>query len=140
VGVEQLQKLGVGFQTQERTKETLRMILYSEGGTKSEEADSHHVLEILVAAYPGHPWATRVEGGVVFIKHLELGNNWGMVKKFADINHDATRFKHEIIMAAGEFLERAGLVRGRANGDEIVHVEGLPDKHQPIRRDGKTVH
>jgi hypothetical protein len=109
------------------------MILYSEGGTKQQEADAQTVLEILCSVYPGHPWATRVDGGVVFIKHLELGNNWGMVKKFSEINHDATRFKKEIIMAAGEFLERAGLVRGRANGDEIIKVEGLPDKYQPIR-------
>lgn len=110
------------------------MILYSEGDSKAEEADSHKVLEILCEVYPGHPWATRVSGGVVFIKHLELGNNWGMVKKFADIKHDATRFKHDIIMAAGEFLERSGLARGRANGDAILHVDGLPDKYQPISR------
>lgn len=109
-------------------------MLYSEGGTKLQEADAHHVLEILCSVYPGHPWATRVDGGIVFIKHLELGTNWGMVKKFKDINHDSTRFKHEIIMAAGEFLERAGLLRGRSNGDEIIKVEGIPDKHQPIRR------
>ena len=116
------------------------MILYSEGGTKNQEADAHAVLEILCTAYPGHPWATRVDGGIVFIKHLQFGNNYGMVKKFADIKHDATRFKHEIIMAAGEFLERAGLVRGRSTGEEIVHVEGVPDKHQPLLRDGEVVH
>jgi hypothetical protein len=114
--------------------------LYSEGGTKQEEADSHHVLEILCSAYPGHPWATRVEGGVVFIKHLEFGTNWGMCKKFSDISHDAAVFKKEIIMAAGEFLERAGLVRGRATGDEIVRVEGVPEKDQPKTRNGKPLH
>lgn len=108
------------------------MILYSEGDTKAEEADSQKVLEILCEVYPGHPWATRVSGGIVFIKHLELGNNWGMVRKFSELKHDATTFKKEIIMAAGEFLERANLVRGRANGDAIIRVEGLPDKYQPI--------
>jgi hypothetical protein len=113
------------------------MLLYSEGGTKSEEADAHKVLEILCEAYPGHPWATRVEGGCIFIRHLELGNNWGMNAKFKNITHDATRFKKEIIMMAGEFLERAGLVRGRANGDEIHRVEGLPEKYQP---GGNTKH
>jgi hypothetical protein len=116
------------------------MILYSEGGSKKEEADAHTVLEILCAAYPGHPWAVRVEGGCVFIRHLELGNNWGMNAKFKDLAHDAAVFKKEVIMKAGEFLERAGLVRGRANGDEIVHVEGLPDKYQPKTRNGKPLH
>jgi len=109
------------------------VILFSEGDSKNEEADSHKVLEILCEVYPGHPWATLVRGGIVQIKHLELGNNWGMVRHFSALKHDATSFKKEIVMAAGEFLERAGLARGRANGDEIVHVEGLPDRYQPIR-------
>jgi hypothetical protein len=109
------------------------VMLYSEGDTKREEADAHTVLEILCDVYPGHPWAARVSGGVVFIRHLELGHNWGMVRKYKDMTHDAAVFKREIILAAGEWLERAGLARGRANGDEIIRVEGIPDKHQPIR-------
>lgn len=109
------------------------VMLYSEGGSKLEDADAHKVLEILCEVYPGHPWATRVFGGVVFIKHLELGKNWGMVRKYKDMAHDSQVFRREIIMAAGEFLERANLVRGRATGDEIIHVEGIPDKDQPIR-------
>ena len=108
------------------------MLLYSEGGTKLQEADAQIVLEILCEIYPGHPWATRVDGGIVFIKHLGLGSNWGMVRKFNDLKHDATSFKKEIIMAAGEFLERASLRRGRNYGDEIQRVEGLPEKYQPI--------
>ena len=40
--------------------------------------------------------------------------------------------KREIIMKAGEWLERAGLRRGVGDGDqEIVKVEGVPDKWQP---------
>lgn len=107
--------------------------LYSEGGTENQQADADYVLQTLCEVYPGHPWATRVDQGIVFIKHLGLGNNWGMVKKFKDISHDATRFKKEIILAAGEFLERANLRRGKWNGDEIEKVEGLPDKYQPIK-------
>ena len=110
------------------------MILYSEGSDNLKQSEADHVLGVLCAAYPGHPWAVRVDGGIVFIRHLELGNNWGMNTKWRDINHDAGVFKREIIMKAGEFLERAGLVRGRANGDEIVSVEGIPDKYQPWSR------
>lgn len=109
------------------------MILYSEGSTELQQADADYVLEVLCEIYPGHPWATRVDGGIVFIKHLGLGNNWGMVKKFGDLRHDATSFKKEIIMAAGEFLERAHLRRGASNGDQIEIVEGLPEKYQPKR-------
>ena len=116
------------------------MVLYSEGDNKLEEADAHKVLEILCVAYPGHPWATRVSGGIVFIKHLEFGTNWGMVRKYSNMKHDSAVFKKEIIMAAGEFLERAGLVRGRANGDDIVRVEGVPEKDQPQTRYGKPLH
>lgn len=110
------------------------MILYSEGSTKLLQSEADQVLGVLCEAYPGHPWAVRVDGGIVFIRHLELGNNYGMNTKWRDINHDAGVFKREIIMKAGEFLERAGLVRGRANGDEIVSVEGIPDKYQPWNR------
>lgn len=107
------------------------MILYSEGGTTSQQADAHTVLEVLTTAYPGHPWAARVDGGVVFIRHLEFPGNWGMCAKFKDITHDAAVFKREIIMKAGEFLERAGLARGLSDGSPIVRVEGVPDRFQP---------
>jgi hypothetical protein len=107
------------------------MILYSEGGNKMQESEADQVLAILCAAYPGHPWAVRVDQGVIFIRHLQFGSNWGMNVKFRNINHDAAVLKREIIRMAGEWLERAGLVRGRENGDEIVRVEGVPDRFQP---------
>jgi hypothetical protein len=110
------------------------MMIFSEGDSKLEEADAEKVLSILCEVYPNYPWATLVRGGVVFIRHLGLGSNWGMVRKYKDITHDATTFKKEIIMAAGEFLERANLHRGRGNGDEIERVEGLPEKWQPVKR------
>jgi hypothetical protein len=110
-------------------------ILYTEGGTQAQQDEAHQVLAVLCAAYPGHPWAVRVDQGIVFIRHLELGSNWGMNTKWRNIDHDAGVFKREIIRKAGEFLERAGLVRGRANGDEIARVEGLPEKYQPASRE-----
>lgn len=106
------------------------MILYSEGGTKQQQADAHTVLEILCDVYPGHPWATRVDGGIIFIRHLEMPGDWGMNLKVRKLYHDAAVFKKEVIMAAGEFLERAGLVRGRHDGSEIVRVEGIPETEQ----------
>ena len=108
--------------------------LYSEGGDKLQEDEAEKILWVLCHAYPGHPWAVRVDQGIIQIKHLEFGNNgWGMVRKYDAVKHDAAVLKREVIMMAGEFLERAGLVRGRANGDEIIRVEGVPEKYQPHR-------
>ena len=108
------------------------MILYSEGDTAFQEDEAHQVLGVLCAAYPGHPWAVLVRGGVIFIRHLELGNGWGMNVKFSAVQHDAAVFKREIIRGAGEWLERAGLVRGRSTDDPIIRVEGVPEKYQPV--------
>ena len=111
------------------------MILYSEGGDASKKSEADRILGILCAAYPGHPWAVRVDQGIIFIRHLEFGNNgWGMNCKFDSVKHDVAVLKRQIIMLAGEFLERAGLVRGRANDDEIIRVEGVPEKYQPHRK------
>ena len=106
------------------------MILYAEGGTEQLQADAQYVLEILCATYPNHPWAVRMDGGVVFIRHLELGSNWGMNLKFRNMTHDAAVFKKEIVMAAGEYLERAGLKRGRGGDEIMTHFEGIPEKDQ----------
>lgn len=110
------------------------MLLLEEGGNKSMQADAHTVIEILTAAYPGHPWACRVDGGIFFIRHLEFPGPWGMVVKFKDVTHSAAAFKREMIMKSGEFLERAGLARGRADGSPIVRVEGVPDRYQPKKQ------
>jgi hypothetical protein len=108
------------------------VILYSEGDTPLQESDAHKIMELLTVAYPGHPWAVRVAGGVIFIRYLDptLPGNWGMVIKVDDVQHDAAVLKKRVIMAAGEWLERAGLKRGRENGDEIERVEGVPEPKQ----------
>jgi hypothetical protein len=107
--------------------------LYTEGDTDAQYGEAVAIMELLTAAYPGHPWAVRVAGGVIFIRYLDdrMVGNWGMAMKQKDSNHDAAVLKREVIMKAGEWLERAGLARGRSNGDEIVRVEGLPDTDQP---------
>lgn len=109
------------------------MILFSEGATKAQEAEANDILEALTVAYPNYPWGVRVygdsTGGGFFIRHLGLPSNYGMncTKKF----YSSSQLKKEVITAAGEFLERAGLKRGRGNDDEIRRVEGIPEKFQP---------
>lgn len=109
-------------------------ILQTDSATDLGAHEAEQVLAILCAAYPGHPWSVRCDQGIIFIRHLEFGvNGYGMNCHLKNVSHDAAVLKKEIIMMAGEFLERAGLVRGRENGDQIIHVEGVPEKYQPNR-------
>jgi hypothetical protein len=107
------------------------MILQTEGGNSLANSEAHDIMTLLTQAYPGHPWAVRVDQGVIFIRYLDplLSGNWGMCIRKKDTDHDAAVLKKKVIMAAGEWLERAGLKRGRENGDEILRVDGVPFKY-----------
>lgn len=107
------------------------MIVHTEGATQAQEDEAEMILGVLSTVYPGYPWAVRVYDGGFFIRNLELPSNWGMNCKYETFSHDAAVLKREIVMKAGEFLERANLKRGRNNGDEIKRVEGVPDEYQP---------
>jgi FAD synthase len=52
-----------------------------------------------------------------------------MCQHYDRITFNAKVMKHDMVMAAGEFLERAGLTRGRVvEGEVIQRVEGIPEK------------
>lgn len=87
------------------------------------------VAEYLCAAYPGHSWHVRIDGGLLIIKNFAISPTAAMVRKYSSIAHDAKRRKHDVIMAAGEFLEAAHL-HGRWNGDVATQLEGLPKGHK----------
>jgi len=107
------------------------LIVYTEGATKAQEDEAEMILDVLSTVYPGHPWAVRVYDGGFFIRHLDFPANWGMNCKFAKFGYDAAVLKRTIIMKAGEWLERAGLKRGRSDESPILRVEGVPEKDQP---------
>jgi hypothetical protein len=108
------------------------MILYSEGATKTQEDEAEMILGVLTQIYPGHPWAVRVYDGGFFIRHLAFPHNWGMNFHYRDVSHDAAVLKKQIILKAGEWLERANMKRGRYDADqETERVEGVPEKFQP---------
>ena len=107
------------------------MIVYSEGGTKAQEDEAEMILGVLSTIYPGHPWAVRVYDGGFFIRHLDFPSNWGMNCHYKNFGHDAAVLKRNIIMKAGEWLERANLKRGRSDESPIIRVEGVPEKDQP---------
>lgn len=74
--------------------------------------------------YPGWGWKAMVRQGVLMIR-LPVSDKWGMNTRITEFDHDATAFKKRVIMAAGEFLERAGQkIAGKR--DMIRAVEGIP--------------
>jgi len=83
----------------------------------------------LAATYPGHDWFVVIKGGVVHVKVMTINPNWGMCLHYSQIKADAADRKRQLIRAAGEFLERAHLRRGRSEGENVLAVEGIPDKH-----------
>ena len=108
------------------------MIQYSEGATKNQEDEAKAILEALDTAYPNHPWGVRVYDGGFFIRHLEFPANWGMNCKHTTRVYSASALKRQVILMAGEWLERAGLRRGRGEDEAPAYrVEGVPEKYQP---------
>lgn len=82
------------------------------------------ICETLHWAYPNHSWWVRIDGGIIFIKHFAISGTIGMVKKYNQLASDAAVRKREVIMAAGELLERAGLARGAYTGEDVTELEG----------------
>lgn len=105
-------------------------IFYKEGATQSQEDEAKWIIEALDAAYPDHPWMVRVYDGGFFIRHMNMPSNWGMNCKGQYAT--ASLLKKDVIQKAGEFLERAGLRRGKWDWEEdIKRVDGVPEKWQP---------
>ena len=106
-------------------------ILYKEGATQAQEDQAHQILEALDLAYPGHPWWVHVYDGGFAIKNMAAEVPFGMRCKG---NHaSASEMKRDIILKAGELLERMGFARGRYDIEqEIQRVEGIPEKFQPV--------
>ena len=91
--------------------------------------------EYICAAYPGYSWHVRIDGGCLILKCMSISSTAAMVRHYsATIAQDATRMKHDVVMAAGEFLEAAHLQRGRGQGGVATQLEGLDkgSKFKPI--------
>lgn len=115
------------------------IFLYKEGSTQAQEDEARWILEALDVAYPGHPWAVRVygdsTGGGFFIYHLDFPYNYGINCNKKTKIFSASELKRQVILMAGEWLERANLRRGRAvEGDELKRLEGVPERFQPEQR------
>jgi len=109
--------------------------LSGEVGHQIDDADrllASTIGEILHKHYPGHLWAIYVNseptGGVVNIFNLRISHKYGYVLHLTDLYPMDDIFKKKILMAGGEILERANMVRGAANGDKAGWVEGVKKK------------
>lgn len=105
-------------------------LIYCDGDNEVGQARAREAAEFLVEAYPNHSWWVECKGGALIIKHFEVSGargNIGMVRHLAFMEHDAKGRKKDIIRAAGEMLERAGLRRGARTEDPVTHFE-MDDK------------
>lgn len=85
-------------------------------------------VRVLVDHYPGHDWHVMIRGGVIHVKAMNIHPNWGMCLHYTQVKSDAQDRKRSLVRAAGEFLERANLRRGKREEGKTLHVEGVPDK------------
>jgi len=117
--------------------------IIADGINKVELADKMLATEIsrkLSKHYPGHLWAVNVDsnGGVVTIKAFNISFKYGYLLKLKDVQSDPTR--KQCIMAGGEILERANVMRGwRRDGELPKHVDGVKEQHQPRVSEGGIV-
>lgn len=115
-------------------------LIYCYGDNKLADAMAKDSAELLTKYYPNHSWWVECKQGVLIIKHLEASGMRGligMVKRVDSLAHDAKVRHREIVMMAGELLERAGLRRGANVGDPVVglDVDATLRKHwhRPLR-------
>ncbi len=111
-----------------------------EEGHRIESADevlAKNAAETLNKHYPGHLWAVHVnsEGGVMIIKNYRISFLYGMVLHLKNLDPTLKR----VISAAGEFLERARMARGRADGQSATSLEGVEKRHEPVFKVGIIV-
>lgn len=104
------------------------MLIGYAGDTPGLEDDAKGILSLIWNCYPNHPWHVECKHGLVFIKYLGFDSNYGMALRVTEADHDAAVFKKKLVMLAGEWLERAGLARGKGDDTEISRVEGVPEK------------
>lgn len=100
-----------------------------------DDGKAAEVADILRQAYPGHPWHIRIGRGVIIIKHMGLSSKYGMCRHYDRVTFDAGVLKRDIVMAAGEYLERANIYRGAKRDGEVEavrSVEGIPRKHMVV--------
>lgn len=119
-------------------------IVYCFGNTPMEDASAKRAAESLTEAYPNHSWWIECKGGIIVIKHFAISGTIGMVRHLKSLDTSAHSFKSEIVRAAGELLERAGLHRRDYRGETVQNFEGEVEHRKAwLKRPGapmKVIH
>jgi len=96
--------------------------------------------ELLDKQYPGYLWEVRLDenGGVLVIINKSLNEflsgtymNYGYTLHLSTVYNDPSLLC--VMRAGGEILERADQPRGWWKGDAPSNIEGVKQKHQPIK-------
>ena len=101
----------------------MQSIAMTESKSEAGHTQARHALEILTRHYPGYTWFVRVDGGIIDIKCAEIGRA-SMVRHIKKMDYDWGVFDRDIVRSAGEFLERAKLVRGASRGEIAKSLDG----------------
>ena len=77
-----------------------------------------NVGQVLTRTYPGYIWfvETHPDGGVVYVRCMNLSGRWGFVLHINKIDNDYKAVKN----AGGEILERYRVSRVKKNSDEVM--------------------
>lgn len=98
----------------------------------NDEILAKRAADLLNQHYPNYLWAVNVNatptGGCMFIKNFSVSYRYGYVLHIEKLD---TKLR-KVVNAGGEILERARLNRGKWLDEELKHIDGVPDKHQPI--------
>lgn len=98
-----------------------------EGKTGSDDTLAANAMIALTEAYPGHPWHVDVRDGLLILKHMRISGKWAQIKHIRNI-YSASDLKRAVVSLGGEFLERAGMPRGRIIEGLVSKVDGIPQK------------
>jgi hypothetical protein len=101
-------------------------LVYCQGDNPNADHLAKEVAQDLTITYPNHSWWVEVRQGCLIIKHFSISGaagTIGMVRHLSQLVGDAASRKREVIRAAGELLERAGLPRGAFHGGRVEKLE-----------------
>jgi len=88
------------------------------GPTMIDVETGQKLLKYLTEEFPGYKWVIEVRDTIVSVINETLDPNWGFRVREGLLDSEGKIIR----LMAGELLERFGVVRGKANKDELNEV------------------